>query len=425
MNILKKRVNGTSIVLVGEKMYTRTDVSDSLWIEILEQIDKVNSVCEDSEELAKEMENLMLLIDPERVKKVAKQAEVLETAIRIGGLEPVKEDRLRKAKRMTDISGIFEHDDDGLIYLKGFDHVMPKIMVDAILDAHYNPNSQYTVSSLLNFWKYLLLNPDKHVRQGLFEWIKTGKFAITEDGNIISYRNVDIKQKAANIKLYDFVMESVGKVKRWKKSPKNYEVYESFPVGHDSVYVLSESNRNKRDKLIGNLQDLSESVSKEGGDKTIYEPQHKGPYGQTIIIGEPVSMPRSECDNDPYSSCSRGLHAKSVNYGLSLGSEVLVTLVNPYNVVAIPTHDVTKFRCCEYLPVARAEHENGRLVEFEPGTYDLPYNGIENLSKLLGTKSLAELKATGEISDEISDDDMSAVMTIATEVIGKRVVKVQ
>ena len=114
MNILKKRVNCTSIVLVGEKMYTRTDVSDSLWIEILEQIDKVNSVCEDSEELAVEMEYLMLLIDPERVKKIAKQAEVLEIAIRVGGLEPVKEDRLRKAKRMTDISGIFEHDDDGL-----------------------------------------------------------------------------------------------------------------------------------------------------------------------------------------------------------------------------------------------------------------------------------------------------------------------
>lgn len=421
MNILKKRVNGTSIVLVGEKMYTRTDVSDSLWIEILEQIDKVNSVCEDSEKLAEEMECLMLLIDPERVKKVAKQAEVLEIAIRVGGLEPVKEDRLRKAKRMTDISGIFEHDDDGLIYLKGFDHVMPKIMVDAILDAHYNPNSQYTVSSLLNFWKYLLLNPDKHVRQGLFEWIKTGKFAITEDGNIISYRNVDIKQKAANIKLYDFVMESVGKVKRWKKSPKNYSVY-----NESGEYKITELGKyTSNGKFIGNLHDLSESVSKEGGDKTIYEPQHKGPYGQTIIIGEPVSMPRSECDNDPMSSCSRGLHQKSISYGMGFGNESLVCLTNPYNVVAIPNGEFNKFRCCEYLPVAKAEIKDGQIVEFEPGTYDLPYNGIENLSKLLGTKSLAELKATGEISDEISDDDMSAVMTIATEVIGKRVVKVQ
>lgn len=420
MNILKKRVNGTSIVLIGDKLYTRTDVSDELWIEILEQIDKVQSVCEDTDELADEMEVLMFMVDPERVKKLAKQAEIINIAIKIGDLEPLKEDRLRKAKRIADISGIFEHDDEGLVYLKGFDHVMPKIMIDAILDAHYNPSSEYTVSSLLNFWKYLLLNPDKHVREGLFQWIKSGKFAITEDGNIISYRNVDIKKHGTNQKLIDFINESWAKVKRWKKSPKNYFIYDV-----EDGYTLNTSIDKANSVVeLGSVDELYNSGIEAG--ETVYEPQHKGPYGQEIIIGTPVSMPRIECDNDADSSCSRGLHCKSVNYGLNMGSEILVTLVNPYNIVAIPTHDVTKFRTCEYLPVAKAElNEYKDLVEFNNGTYDIPYNGLESLSKLLKSKSVAELQESGELSNEISITDMDIIMAEAREVISKRMIKVQ
>jgi len=134
-------------------------------------------------------------------------------------------------------------------------------------------------------------------------------------------------------------------------------------------------------------------------------------------------MPRSECDNDSNSSCSRGLHCKSASYGLSLGSEVLVTLVNPYNVVAIPNNDRSKFRACEYYPVSKTELNNGRLVEFEAGTYDIEYNGLESLAKLLETKSIFHLQKSGEISDEISYSDMTAALAIAKEVISKRVIK--
>lgn len=306
MNILKKRVNGTSIVLLGDKMYTRTDVDDKLWIDILEQIDKVQSVCEDTDELAEEMEYLLMMIDPERVRKLLKQQQAIQINIENGTIEPIKEDRLRKAARMTDISGIFEHDNEGLVYLKGFDHVMPKVVVDAILDAHYNPKSEFTVSSLVNFWKYLLLNPDKHVRDGLFKWIKSSKFSITEDGNIVSYRNVNVKHQAKNKKLYDFVMESYNKVKRWKKSVKNYLVY----LLDDGDYILVETSKASENVgYVGILSDLYEhagAVKSVIDSVAVYEPQHRGPYGNDIKIGHPVSMPRSECDNDPNSTCSRG-----------------------------------------------------------------------------------------------------------------------
>lgn len=118
------------------------------------------------------------------------------------------------------------------------------------------------------------------------------------------------------------------------------------------------------------------------------------------------------------------VHQMSVNYGLRMGSTTLTCLTNPYNVVAIPNEaNFSKFRCCEYLPVGLTEIKDGRIVEFEPGTYDIPYNGIDGLSKLLEIKSVAELQNEGLLSDEISKDDMTQVMTMAREVIGKRVVK--
>jgi len=224
MKIVKRRVNGTSIVLVGEKLYTRTEVTDELWIAMLEQIEKVEQTMDNPEKIEEELDYLLYLVDPEKVAKQKRMEEMVVIAIKVGDLEPDKDKRIKKAKRVADISGIFEMDDNGIVYMKGFEHSMPKIMIDAVLDAHYNPKSEYTVSSLLNFWRYLLLNPDKHVREGLFQWIRTGKFAITEDGNIIAYRNVDVKQEGSNKKLQDFVSENWAKVKRWKKSPKNYIV---------------------------------------------------------------------------------------------------------------------------------------------------------------------------------------------------------
>jgi hypothetical protein len=361
-------------------------------------------------------DQLLDLIVPERVAKAEEEKLAKEKALKELELELDFDNRMRKAKRIADISGLFEYDEDGITYLKGFKHPMPKILVEALLDAHYNPNSNYQVSSLVNFWKYLLLNPDKHVRTGLFEWIKTGKFALTEDGNIISYRNVDVKKASMNKKLQDFVSKSWAKVKRWKKSSKNYEVYD------DNPYVLVETTKgNGYNNYIGNLATLFSDLDTVE-DTTIYTDNYT--HTMEIKLGEIVSMKREECDNDPNSSCSRGLHQKSAAYGLNLGSEILVCLVNPYHVVAIPSHDTSKFRTCQYLPVAKAELNNGRLVEFDPGTYDLPYNGLETLVDLLKTKSLNELQKTGEISSELVAEDFTFVLAEAKKVISERVIKI-
>lgn len=417
MNIRKKRVNDLAIIVIDGKIYNRTGVDDNTWMKILEVCEEIEQdELSDSEEFYEHYEQLLDLIVPERVAKAEEEKLAKEKALKELELELDFDNRMRKAKRIADISGLFEYDEDGITYLKGFKHPMPKILVEALLDAHYNPNSNYQVNSLVSFWKYLLLNPDKHVRTGLFEWIKTGKFALTEDGNIISYRNVDVKKASMNKKLQDFVSESWAKVKRWKKSPKNYEIYD------DNPYVLVETTKgNGYNNYIGNLATLFSDLDTVE-DTTIYTDNYT--HTMEIKLGEIVSMDRTSTDNDPNSSCSRGLHCKSASYGLNLGTDVIVTLVNPYHVVAIPTYDTSKFRTCQYLPVAKAELNNGRLVEFDPGTYDLPYNGLESLVGLLKTKSLNELQESGEISSELVAEDFSFVLAEAKKVISERVVKI-
>lgn len=419
MIIKKKRIDSTAVILVGSTLYTLEGVTDTSWAEILEAIISYQD-CEDGTiKQAGCLADLLDLIDEDTIYRRKFVKKIIAEAIDNGSVDPDKDNRMRAAKRIKDISDIFEYDEEGSVYLNGFSHPMPKIMTEAILDAHYNPNSRYTVTSLVNFWKYLVLNPDKHIREELFMWIKTSKFSITEEGNVIAYRNVDVKKAGRLDSLNKFILESWTKVKTWKKSVKNYNIWQDV----DGKYLLL-PNTNPGEGLTfkGNLSDLSNKEF-DNAEDTVYTDN----YSKTmeIIINQPVKMNRADCDNDSNSSCSRGLHAKSAQYGLNLGSEVLVTLVNPYNIVAIPTHDRTKFRSCEYLPISRAVIEDYKLVEFEPGTYDIKYHGLDDLLKELSESSLEDLKAKGLISDQINSTDLKAIIEVAEQVINTRVIKVQ
>lgn len=415
--ITKKRVNDLVIVVINGKIYTRSGIDDALWLQIMEACEEVTQ----SSDLFEEMTNRDTLLDiliPERVAaRKAEEAAKIQ-AMQDAQLEIDFDTRMKKAKRIGDISGLFEYDEDGITYLKGFKYPMPKILVEALLDAHYNPTSNYTVDSLINFWKYLLLNPDKHVRQGLFKWINTSSFAITDEGNIISYRNVNVKTTGSNKKFEDFVSQEWAKVKKWKKSPKNYVIWEQED---GELICVSNTKLPEKGSEFGNLADLYADPKKEV-TTTVYTDQHTGTMD--IVIGKPVSMNRADCDNDPNSSCSRGLHQKSTKHSMNFGNNSLVCLVSPYNVVAIPSNDATKFRTCEYLPVAKADTDKGKIVEFAPGTYDLSYNGLDSLTRLLETKSLVDLQKSGEISSEIDSKDFDFVMAKAKEVISKRVIKI-
>lgn len=299
---------------------------------------------------------------------------------------------------------------DNNLYLKGFNTPMPRQLVINIILAEEMEESPYTSKSLINFWKQLVWNPDTHVRKGLFEWLMQSNWAITDDGNLVTYRNVDIKQSGVNREYNEFVTQSYAKVKRWKKSPTNYYIdyntdtseYE-LKVGMGAKVLKDAYNR----IINSDINDLTSA--------TIYKGQHIGDYGQHIEIGKPVSMPREECDNDPNVSCSVGLHQRSKSYGNYFGETTLVCLVSPYNVVAIPEGESNKMRVCEYLPIGVAEKgEDGDLLEWEDGTYNLEYKGrtIEDLLNYIENNQISVLKRANLISTdvELNEEELNEII---------------
>ena len=67
MKILKKRVNDTAIIYLGEKLYTRTGVTDSDWLEIVEKIEHIQEVSDQPLNLALGVKSLLRLIDEDYI----------------------------------------------------------------------------------------------------------------------------------------------------------------------------------------------------------------------------------------------------------------------------------------------------------------------------------------------------------------------
>lgn len=77
-------------------------------------------------------------------------------------------------------------------------------------------------------------------------------------------------------------------------------------------------------------------------------------------IGDKPSMPRHQVDDDPNNTCSAGLHVCSWEYlpkfGAGCGNKVMVCMINPADVVSIPTdYNNTKMRVCKLIVVDETE----------------------------------------------------------------------
>lgn len=112
----------------------------------------------------------------------------------------------------------------------------------------------------------------------------------------------------------------------------------------------------------------------------------------TIKIGEVVTMPRKKCDSDSDVTCSRGLHLGArtwlkQNY---YGSQGLVCLCNPADVVAVPKLDhYGKLRTCAYLPIEKAQFDKeGDVIPFEAKDgFDCGYVTKVIYEGLMGTET--------------------------------------
>lgn len=154
---------------------------------------------------------------------------------------------------------------------------------------------------VVKFWELVEQNPSARSREQLFQWLAKHEFAIDEDGYIVGYKS----------------MHSMGGGK-----------YKSTKSGHAFV---------------------------NGVEVNGYVEQS---------VGDVVSIPRAEVDDNANQSCSTGLHVGDWSYVTSFSGDTKARVrVNPRDVVSIPSDDARKMRCCryEFLEVA-TKPEEGPIV---------------------------------------------------------------
>jgi hypothetical protein len=317
----------------------------------------------------------------------------------------------------TVIKGVLEKDSSDNYFLKGIDIKLPEMLANTFVD--YLENN-YPIDALSNFWKLLVTNPDPRVREDLFKFLQLYNFAITDKGYFIAYKAVEFKEKSQD-DLVAFITNQYLKIKKQKKNAAHYEVVkvsyletvkklvsepnpefdsweeEEYNEDEDETYLNTVDNGEPEyieierevnekvyanrivksggvyndftvEKIYGNLSELFKNIDTLVEKRSVYQSKHIGKNGKIEqVLGVPVKMDRVETDLDPKVECSSGLHVGSTKYVESFsgqGDAILLVLVNPAHVVAVPEYDNSKIRTCEYFPYAELER-NPETREFE------------------------------------------------------------
>jgi hypothetical protein len=327
-------------------------------------------------------------------------------------------------------AGLEADPETGEVYLAGFNTPIPLTLVEVIKE--YNENN-YPLDAILNFWKLLMINPDVRVRESLFDFITTHDFVLTEKGYMVVYKAVYRKNEVDN-SFAEFVSNRFLHVKKtWKESPKNYLVYRNEDGALAITNVKTAEKWNEKEKgveVLGNLDALFNSIfntdNKVGEVSTaLYTDMHS--RTMTIELGVPVKMERKECDSDPAQDCSYGLHCGATAYVERFAnrgeSVILVCLVNPAHVVAVPNYDHSKMRVAEYFPYAFATYTDGKIDIIEEAFFEADYQEYE-LQEL--EEQIAKVKANQlPIETALKAEQESRPMSELMKMLENRLVDIE
>jgi|LSQX01.1.fsa_nt_gb hypothetical protein len=330
---------------------------------------------------------------------------------------------LNEKLRVAFLTGL-EHDiDSGEVFLAGFNTPIPTTLVEVIKEYHENG---YPIDPIINFWKLLMANPDTRVRESLFDFINTHDFVLTDKGYMIVYKAVYLKNSGSNhtTSSFDsFITNQYLKVKKeWKTSPNRYVVYEDDKGNYKITKEKTAENWDNDIIILGKLGDIFNTIKKGktseivSNDKIqLYTDMHT--QTMTIQLGVPVKQARKECDADPRKDCSNGLHVGATKYVENFAGStgvVLVCLVNPMNVVAVPEYDHSKMRVDEYFPFAVANYVDGKIEIIEQKYFEDDYSNIEvaELEKLIEKIQSEELPFEAAINAEKEMRPMSELKRI-------------
>ena len=173
-------------------------------------------------------------------------------------------------------------------------------------------------------------------------------------------------------------------------------------------------------EVLGTLDEMVKNIKEiEEENKSTYTDKYS--HTMKIRLGESVVMPRRDCNGDPKKECSYGLHVGATKYvenfidayitrrSVSNESPVLVCLVNPMNVVAVPEYDNSKMRVSEYFPFAKGtveSFENDHTIKIvEQKYFSNDYRNIEKtkLEELL--ESIKKDEEVRETAQNVVTDD--------------------
>ena len=360
--------------------------------------------------------------------KTSEEANILFKAILKAKEKPTDEnvkgiyallcEKIRVARK----AGLEADPANGEVYLAGFNTPLPQLLIDVIEE--YTDN-KYPIDAIINFWKLLMINPDKRVRNTLFNFIKIHDFSITDAGYMVVYKAVDYKDGVKRDRTFEeYISNQVLHVKKdWKCSPKKYDVYKSNDSGEYGIAkVETVENWNEDDKgieVMGNLGELYKAifdgVTSDESTVPVYTDRHT--HTMTIMLGKPVQQERKKCDGDPAEDCSIGLHTGCTDYVNRFATNcdaVLVCYVNPMNVISVPKSECSKMRVSEYFPIAVATYKDQKIDVIEQKYFEDDYINyeVEELEQLITKVQAEELPIEAAINCEPESRPMSELLKI-------------
>jgi hypothetical protein len=343
---------------------------------------------------------------------------------------------LNEKTRVAILAGLENDPETGEVFMAGFNTPLPETLVEIIKDYHEN---YYPMNALTNFWKLLMLNPDKRVRTDLFDFIKTHDFVLTDNGYMVVYKAVYDKENEmdAEAKMFaEYISRQYLHVKKdWKCSPKKYVVYRNLET--DVLDITKKETaegwdeKEKGVEILGNLSELFDSIfNVEVQEEESLVPEYTDMRTRTfrIVLGEPVKQDRKDCDADYRIDCSNGLHVGATKYVENFAdrgtSKILVCYVNPANVVAVPQYDHSKMRVCEYFPFALATYEDGKIDIIEQAYFESDYTDyeVEELERQVALVQAEELPIQRAINAE---NDEERPMSELLKIIESRLVDIE
>ena len=260
--------------------------------------------------------------------------------------------------------------------------------------------------ALKMFWKWTALNPIESSREDLLAFVKKNDISITKEGMLELYRRV-ISVGSTNKKLVDFISSEYFKIKKWKKSPKNYWVSKE----DDGTYTLwdHEVKPDGIGSVEGNLEKLYLDIP------NMTENSYTDAHTRTkdIRIGQVYKEDENKIDLNNNVSCGAGLHCGSRSFGFDgFGDTGVMVLVNPCKVRSVPNHDSNKMRVSEMFIVGVVslkdyeEHVDSKdMVDFSQEYLNL---SVEELEEQLKTKSFSGLSCQNNVP-AISIKDIESI----------------